>query len=428
MTAPPATVSSLPLAAFSYSATTTEGEPVAGTIQAHDLQDASRRLAAMNLRVINLAPADDARRARPLGTSDFIAFNQQLAQLTKAGLPIEQGLRLIAQDLRRGRLRSAIQQIVSELERGASLPQAFERHQNNFPPLYSRLLDAGIRAGNLPAMLLNIGRHAEMVQRLRGAIWRAVSYPLTILIGLLVVLSLLHWYVMPQFVQLYSSLKPMPIWGSWWRRPPTYVATELPFVTVAVIRAGAAVPTFVAFVIAIALALIVGWPMLRGTRAGRLFIDKLILWTPLFGPPLRWNLVARWCDAVRIGAEAGVDLPQAILLADDVIASPALQQDGSHLLAALHEGRSLASAPAPRMLSPTVPAAMDLAIQKSDLPDVLTTLAELYQRQAEIRLAAVPTVLTPILMFLIAGLIGAVIAALMLPLLRLFTFLSGSSL
>src|SRR5262249_28130255 len=160
-----------------------------------------------------------------------------LAQLTRAGLPIEQGLRLIAQDLRRSRLKSSIQQLVTELERGVPLAQAFERHQKDFPPLYSRLLDAGIRAANLPAMLRNIGRHAEMVNRLRGAVWRSLAYPLAVLFGLLVVLSLLHWFVMPQFAAMYSTFKPMPMWIGWgWRNRAYYGADQLPWVTQLVMR------------------------------------------------------------------------------------------------------------------------------------------------------------------------------------------------
>src|SRR5262249_18298483 len=179
------TASPLPLATFAYSATTSEGEQVQGTIEAYDLQDASRRLSAMQLNVASLKPAAKiGARSKPIGAADFIPFNQQLAQLTRPGLPIEQGLRLIAQALRRSRLKSSIQQLVTELERGVPLAQAFERHQKDFPPLYSRLLDAGIRAGNLPAMLLNIGRHAEMVNRLRGAVWRSLAYPLAVLFGL----------------------------------------------------------------------------------------------------------------------------------------------------------------------------------------------------------------------------------------------------
>ena len=250
-----------------------------------------------------------------------------------------------------------------------------------------------------------------------------------VLAGLLIVVSLLHWYVMPQFIGIYEGFKPMPAWGSWGRR--TYFAKpELPLVTQILLDFGEAVPFAVASALALCLLLIVGWPILRRTSAGRWLIDRLVLWMPLFGPPLRWNYVARWCDAARVGVEAGLDLPESIRLADDVVASPALRRDGAAMLAVLNSGQPLAAsaAPVPRMLPATVPAAIELASQKSDLPNVLATLSELYQRQAEIRLSIIPSILTPLLMLLIAGLIGLVIAGLMLPLLRLFSVIGGGSL
>src|SRR5262249_6183950 len=152
-------------------------------------------------------------------------------------------------------------------------------------------------------------------------------------------------------VSLYEGFKPMPV--IWNFRRTQYLPTGLPYVTELLIRAGAAVPAFVAGILGALLLMISARPMLRGTRGGRALIDTFILRMPLFGPPLRWNLVARWCDAVRIGADAGIDLPDAILLAEDVVASPALKQDGAHLLSALHQGRPLASASAPRMLPAT---------------------------------------------------------------------------
>jgi type IV pilus assembly protein PilC len=166
--------------------------------------------------------------------------------------------------------------------------------------------------------------------------------------------------------------------------------------------------------------------LLRTTEFGRGLSDALILWTPLFGPPLRWNRVARWCDAARIGVQANLDLPEAIALSNDVVASPALQDDGARMRAALQQGRPVTEVDRPlRILPATVPAAIDLAARRGDLASVLRTLSSLYQRQAEIRLNAIPSVLTPILLLLIASLVGLVIAGLMLPLLRLFGIIGG---
>src|SRR5690348_3994949 len=196
-------MSDVPLTAFAYTAQTFEGAPMSGTIDAADLDDASKRLSNLRLRVIRIDPANKPVRAKPLNGIDFAVFNQQLAHLSGAGLPIEQGLRLIAEDLRHGGLAQSVREVSEELERGVPLDEAFKRHEKQFPPLYGTLIDAGVRTGNLPAVLLNLGRHLELVARLRAAVWRSASYPLTVVAGLLLVLLFLGRYVLPQFADMY---------------------------------------------------------------------------------------------------------------------------------------------------------------------------------------------------------------------------------
>src|SRR6478752_70109 len=133
---------------FAYEAQTAGEEAISGTIVASGTAEASRRLEAMGLRIIELKPADPVGRGRPLRGDDFLAFNRQLAQMTASGLPVEYGLRLIAKDMRSGRLGATINAVAADLEGGMSLGDAFERHADRFPPLYGRLVRAGIRANN----------------------------------------------------------------------------------------------------------------------------------------------------------------------------------------------------------------------------------------------------------------------------------------
>src|SRR5688500_5693996 len=95
---------------FAYQAQTVEGQSVAGTIDAPGIEHAQRLLANLRLRVLRIEPADGTRqpRTKALNGEDFLAFNQQLTHLTSAGLPVEHGLRLIAQDMRTGRLRATV--------------------------------------------------------------------------------------------------------------------------------------------------------------------------------------------------------------------------------------------------------------------------------------------------------------------------------
>ncbi len=313
-------MSDILLSSFAYTAQTFEGRPTTGTIDAADLDDASKRLADLRLRVIRLDPAQRPVRAKPLSGDDFAAFNQQLAHLTGAGLPIEQGLRLIAEDLQHGGLAQSIRDVSAELERGVPLGDAFKLHEKQFPPLYGILIEAGVRTGNLPSVLLNLGRHLELVARLRAAMWRAVAYPLMVIAGLLFVMIFMGHFVLPQFVGMYREF-----------------GASLPTVTLLLFQFAQITP----ILIVIAIVLIVGmplvWMFLRAAHLDRAAAD-LALPLPLIGPILRRNLIARWCDAMKIAVLSGMDLPAAVKLAGDVVGSPALRRDGEKIVTQLAAG------------------------------------------------------------------------------------------
>ena len=176
---------------FAYQAQTDDGLPISGTIEADNAENAHRQLDALGLRVTEMEPVGRPAKPKALGADDFIAFNQQLAHLTSAGLPVEQGLRLIAQDMRSGRLAATIRRVSEELERGRTLAEAFEAHRGKFPTLYARIIDAGVKSANLPGVLLNLGRHLDLVHRLRAALWRAAAYPLVVLFAVALVMLFL---------------------------------------------------------------------------------------------------------------------------------------------------------------------------------------------------------------------------------------------
>jgi type IV pilus assembly protein PilC len=393
--------------AFAYQAQTAEGLAISGTINAPDAEQAGRLLQQLRLRVLELEPVERPVRPKRLAGEDFFAFNQQLSHLTRAGLPVEHGLKLIAQDMRNRRLGETVRQVAEELERGQSLQQAFEKHARQFPPLYGKLIGAGVASSNLSGMLLNLGRHIELVYRLRAALWRAFAYPLMVLAGLALVMVFLGLFVIPQFESLFKQFK-----------------TQIPWAT----RFLLGLPQYTPLFIGLLVALVVGIPLLayalRLTGKDRAAADLLLLPLPLVGPVLKRNLIARWCDAVRLGVLAGLDLPRAIGIADDALGSPRLRRDGQLIVAMLESGQTLdAAAGRTSLLPATVPAAMALA--QSDLPETMATLAEMYQQQADVRLAVIPALLTPLLIILVAAVIGFVVAALFLPFLSLIASLTG---
>jgi type II secretory pathway component PulF len=391
---------------FRYAAQTFDGKPLSGTIDATSIDDASERLHSLQLRIIQIDLEKKPPRAKPLSKVDFAMFNQQLAHLTAAGLPVEKGLRLIVEDLNNGGLAQTVRSVAEELERGTPIGDAFTKHEKQFPPLYGVLVSAGVQTGNLPGVLLNLGRHLEVVARLRAALWRAAAYPITVFGALLLVLIFLGHTVLPQFQQLYSH---------WF--------AELPGLTRFLLAASRWTPLLIILFVVVFIGTPLLWMLLRALRWDRAAAD-LALPLPLVGPVLKRELIARWCDALRLGVQAGLDLPRTVQLAADIIGSPALARDTRVILKQLSNGQPLDQITARLSVLPTsVLAVLQMAIDRSDVTSALDTLATMYQQQAELRIAAAQNVLTPLLVLIVGGIIALVVLGLFLPVVNLFHYI-----
>lgn len=437
------------LRTFKYEAQSIDGKRITGVIDAQDPEWVSRQLSLLRLRLVRLdlveppdaalasgaapvAPEKDRpiRGGRALRGDDFLAFNQQLAYLARAGLPIESGLRLIAKDIRSGRLAQTIKSVADELDRGVPIGEAFDKHRGRFPSLYGRLLDAGVASGDLAGVLLGFGAHLEMLQRLRSALWRTLSYPVTVLAALALVVLFLGRYVIPRFADLYEGIANTPVYdrftGSWSR-----AGFLLPLPTRILLGASQAVPYVAGLILAGILLGPIVWRSLRRGGWDRHVIDAIARRVPLIGRPIRLNLIARWCDALRIGVTARLPLPEAIDMAGDAVRSPSLSRNGRVLIDRLEKGQPLsAQSTAGRtsaggascdlaLLPATVPVAIELASGHNDLPAALGSLTELYERQAESHVNGIPAVLTPVMVIVVATAIGFVILALLLPMIAM---------
>ena len=404
---------------FAYRAQSLDGQSLSGTIDAATADQARERLESLRLRVLELEPAVAAASgggSRALRGDDFITFNQQLAHLTAAGLPMEQGLRLIAQDLRRGRVAATVRQIADDLEKGNSLGDSFGRYASKFPPAYGRLIDAGVRSSNLSGMLLSLGQHLQTVARLRSALWRALSYPIMVFLALCFVVGFIGYSVLPKFELIFKDF-----------------GTRLPAITEFLLAGSRAMGTIAIVAAVLVIAWLVLWQMLRATGRDTPMRDVIGLHLPLIGPVLKRSLISRWCDAVRLGIDGGMDLPAAMRTAADAVGSPRMAREVEQLVGRLEAGQPLdggggGGGGRMRLIPASVLAAMELSSRQGGpgvLADVLATLSQMYQQQARAKVGLIPAVLMPVLLAMLTAIIGFVILALFAPLISLIQAVSG---
>jgi type IV pilus assembly protein PilC len=409
-----------PTGTFAYEAQSADGRTYRGTLDAAAITAAAEQLQSLQLRVTRLEPAEPPRRRMALGEDDFLFVNRQLSHLTAGGLPMEKGLRLIAGELPRRQAR-AVGAIAADLEAGAPIGDAFAGRGTTFPPMYGRLLEAGVRANNLPGVLLSLGRHIEMLQRLRAAVWRAAAYPLMVALALLAVLVFIWGYIMPRLGPLTGGIAATPPGWYIWPPPATSKMPDLSLLPPVARGVSYAIMGLLAVVLALAAVVV----LLGRAPVGRRMLEPVLRPLPVVGPVVRWNRVARWCDALHLGVSSGLDLPAALALAGEAVDSNDARSDTEDLVAAVQAGRGLDPAPPLRLLPPMVPAALALGIDQNDLPAAAATLARMYREQAEVRLAIVPQVLSPVLLLLIAGCVGLAVASALLPMVVLLHDLSG---
>jgi type IV pilus assembly protein PilC len=411
-------------ATFAYHAITSDGQRISGSIDARDQAEALRRLQSLQMTQIQLEAAAAPPHPKPLRGEDFLAFNQQLAQLTGAGLPVEQGLRMIATEMHGSSMRRTLDLVTAELESGKTLPEAVTAYRDKFPPLYAQLIDAGIRAGNLSGILLNLGRHLTLVRKLQAALWQALSYPAIVMCAFVGVFYFILVELVPKWEPMLFGLSNVRFWV---RMGGTYQPQDftIPWFTTALFNISTVVAAwpFALVLAAVALLAIGVWAFLRKTNRNEAFSERLLLPMPLIGAVLRRNLISRWCHAVALAVEAGLDLPAAITLADDATGSPRLAADGAAMIAAVNSGHPLSAAGTPKILPPTVIAAMEMSADRGDLPITLRAMAQMYQEQAELRLETIQAILTPILLVVMGLAIGALMVAMFAPLLSVLNMI-----
>lgn len=412
---------------FNYNGQTNAGQSISGSVNAPNLDDARNQLQSIGIRIYHLEPAEHAAPQKRLPAEELAVFNEQLIHLSSAGLPLERGLSLVAQDMQKGRLKSAIETLVVDLESGQSIDQAMSNHRQQFPPAYAQVVQAGIRSGNLPAILMNFGQHFQVLKRLRGELWKCCAYPLVVFVSLLGVLSVISYFVMPRYLTVAQDMWGFRTWAEvYGYRQPPIAPGSLPMLTMVVYYAGLAAPVLLALLLIGA----IGWTIVlrpwlsRSGREGR-WIDRWLLGVPFIGSVCRDAYLARWLDATAIGVRAGQDLPASIEMAGNVVALPSLVADGGDLIHSIRSGANSLNDVKTLRIPATVTAAMDMAIRNGSLPSTLTTLSEHYQRQCDQRVRNLPLLIFPWLLLALGIVAGVVMFGLWAPIWHLFNRLMG---
>lgn len=415
--------------AFEYVGQLPSGTAISGTLEAASPDEARALLSGMQIHVTSLAAAPAIRRGRALSREDLLYFNQQLAGFAESGITLDKGLRAMARDLSRGRLKSAIESLADEVERGVPLDQAAAGCGGAFPPLYCDILRAGAQTGRLGEALFNLNHHLTLMESSRRAFWEAATYPIAILLLSAVVLSFFMTTVVPQFEVMLVDASQMAVgFGvqSWFTPAGAPAPPQLPLVTALVLDAARHWPQIAIVFLAVVAVLLVGnvvfarVPALAGTR------EAVLLGLPWFRRMVRANLVARFSQAAALGARAGWDLPVVVRAAAAATGSPALMADAERL------GRHIEAGGLPEqsaMQTRIIPAVFGYTAQiaggRGQLSAGLGELARDFDALAQHHYRMLRGTLAPLFILVTAIVIGLLLLALFMPLAGIFNIMTS---
>ena len=398
------------MALFSYQSVTESGRLMTGTVEASSPQQAEQMLTEMRLHVNTIEQVKDRPPQTAVGRNEFLLFNQQLASLTQAGIPLERGLRELAADAGSAKMTRLINEITDDLERGVPLDEAVEKRKSHFPPLYGQILKAGLETGRLSEMLTSLNRHLEVELQTRRIIVEAMCYPAVVLVLMAMIVTFVMVLLVPSFSEVLHDMSD----GK----------ARLPALTEVVFTLSHYVWHFWIVVLAVVAGLAAGWSMLSATAMGRRWRERLCLRIPLIGRVYESGLLARLAETMAVLTAAGCTLPLTVRLAGQSSRSELIKQDCELLAGQIEQGRGIfESGTGCRLIPHLFLYAAQLAAQRNELYDSLTTLGQMYAQQTIARQGRTRALLMPAMVIIVGGIVGLIILAMFLPMVTMIQVL-----
>jgi type IV pilus assembly protein PilC len=346
-------------------------------------------------------------RRRRIAAREFLVFNQELATLLKAGMPLVQSLDLLRLRVINPAFRTVLDDVHAKVKAGTSLSEAFDAHTDQFPSVYTASLLAGERSGNLDAVLRRYVAYTKVVSTIRRKTISALVYPV-ILVSLAVILvAIIVLKVVPAFSEFYSSF-----------------GSQLPLATRVIVGVSntlrADFPLIVIGIVA-AVAAVVFWVRQPGRQAD---LDRALLKLPMLGPIAAKFATSQLARTLATLLGGGLPLVQSLGIASRSIGNRFVARELEVVGQRVREGESFAAALDARGIFPEVAVKMtEVGESTGALQDMLNSLADFFDEEIETNMERFVTLVEPLLLVVMGVVIAGLLLALYMPLFQLSSVL-----
>jgi len=399
--------------AYRFEALDAAGKSSTGVLEADNARAARAQLRAQSLVPLAVSPVAGGEAGatvrftrRVFGGGALAVWTRQLAGLVGAGLPLERALTALTDEAEDERTRELVAHLRAEVNAGSSFARALASAPREFDEVYRAVVAAGEQSGALGAVLERLADDLETRLALRAKLIGAMLYPAIVSAIALVIVIFLVSYVVPQVASVFISSK-----------------RALPMLTVAMLALSDFVRSWGWLLALVAGAAMAGWFVLRRGEAFRQRSDAALLRLPLVGRLARGYNAARFAGTLAMLAGAGVPILKALQAAAETLGNRAMRADALDALVQVREGAPLAAALAAKKRFPGLLAMFArLGEQTGRLPSMLQRAADQLAGEVQRRALALATLLEPLLIVAMGGVVMLIVLAVLLPIIQLNTW------
>jgi type IV pilus assembly protein PilC len=391
---------------------TPAGEIITRTVEALAANEARARLEREGFKVFAVTPPKAegiASFTRPTGSArahvkanDFLLFNQQLAALLRAGIPILQAITMLRRRSASVKLRAVLEEVEEAIRGGAALSQAFAAQGASFPRIYTASILAGERSGALDDVLSRYVSYMRRSVGLRRKIRGALAYPMFLLLACLGMVIFLTTFVVPRMSDLFTGF-----------------GNDLPTITQLVMGlSGWLTGNLFWFAPLVIIICVIAFVWSR-TPSGRLTIDTVMLKVPLVGKLLVQLSVAQAARSLATLLAGGITLVESWEIAAESITNLELRRRSSAILPMIREGQTFTESLETANWMPELAVDMiGIGERSGSLREMLDEVATFYDAEAEVKLEQLTTTLEPAILVVMGGVVVIILLAIYLPIIQ----------
>ncbi|MFA7242377.1 MAG: type II secretion system F family protein [Sulfuricellaceae bacterium] len=389
---------------FSWEGSDRKGKKSKGDIRAASLAVASAQLRRQGITVLKIKKQSGLAKGGTITDKDITLFTRQLATMMKSGVPLLQAFDIVGKGHSNPAVAKLLMDIKTDIETGSSLSQAFKKFPLYFDDLYVNLIGAGEQAGILDTVLERLATYKEKTQAIIGKIKSALFYPISILVVAFVITAVIMLFVVPAFKELFSSF-------------------------------GANLPAPTVFVMNVSDIFVKYWYIIFSSIGGSIyafmytwkrsktmqhFMDRLMLKLPIFGPVIEKATIARWTRTLSTMFAAGVPLVEALNSVAGAAGNILYYEATKKIQAEVSTGTSLTVSMQNAELFPSMVLQMVAIGEESGALDaMLGKVADFYEAEVDDAVDSLSSLMEPIIMVVLGGLIGGLVVAMYLPIFKM---------